>query len=108
MVAADFATSHVYVKNSTTFHHQQTISEDQITVSVVDITGDGLRLLIIHKSPRIRIYNNINGHFTLFQTIVPSNGALNAEAGVISDDHQWVVFGTNSFPGQIEVYKFNG
>ena len=48
------------------------------------------------------IYENSNGAFTLFQELSLSV----PYAGAITDDHEWVVFGTDD--GNMYVFKFNG
>ena len=53
-------------------------------------------LLLIEERSQIKIYMNSFNVFNLFQTITPHDGALNTDAGAITDDHQWVVFGTTS------------
>ena len=40
--------------------------------------------------------------------MIPANGSTRTAAGAITDDHQWVVFGTFGTPYELEVYKFNG
>ena len=57
----------------------------------------------------VRIYQNINNEFTLFQTLTPSDGSFfSTSTGVITDDHQWVVFGTLNGSKVVDVYKFDG
>ena len=51
--------------------------------------------------------NNVdpNNQFSLFQTITPSDGSKNIYTGAITDDHQWMFFGSGS--GTVSVYTFN-
>ena len=63
---------------------------------------------MVDYDAKIRIYENINDTFILFQTLDPANGSTITTAGAITDDHQWVVFGTYNIHYELEVYKFNG
>ena len=62
-------------------------------------------LLEIEFNAKIRIYKNTNNNFSLFQTLTPSDGSANTQAGAITDDSQWVVFGTWNASGIVDVYK---
>ena len=42
----------------------------------------------------IKIYQNINDKFVLFQELADYSGSEYAYGGAISDDHEWVAFST--------------
>ena len=65
-------------------------------------------LLEVYYFAKIRIYKNTNNTFTLFQTLSPSDGSSHTLAGAITDDHEWVVFGTRYSTRVVDVYKFDG
>ena len=54
----------------------------------------------------IRIYNNINNIFTLSQTLFTLDASGITYSGAITNDHEWLVFGTNY--NNIYVYKLSG
>ena len=98
--------AYVYLpKDNFTLH--QTITDSESDVWVTDLTGDGQFLLVIELEAKVRIYKNRNRLFSLFQTITPSDNSSEIYTGAITDDHEWVVFGTWEFH-TIEVYKYNG
>ena len=57
-------------------------------------------LLVVDSDGKVRIYENINDTFTLFQTLTPLSG-LSLTTGAITDDHEWVVFATIYSPSEI-------
>ena len=65
-------------------------------------------LLAANRGGKIEIYNNVNNQFTAFQTLTPSDGGSLLYTGVITDDHEWVLFGTYSGSHIVDVYKFDG
>ena len=42
----------------------------------------------------IKVYQNINDTFVLFQELANYNGNASAYGGAITDDHEWVAFST--------------
>ena len=78
--------TYIYLKSSNLFSMQQRITDSSSEIYVIDLTGDGKKLLVVEWLANIRIYENINNIFHLFQTIIPSNGAITTAAGAITDD----------------------
>ena len=67
---------------------------------VTDLTSDGQVLLMVDG--KLKIYKNVNDIFILSQELPNST----PYAGAITDDHEWVVFGTHT--GNIHIYKLSG
>ena len=63
---------------------------------------------MVERDAKIRVYENIDNTFTLLQMFTPSGGSTATRAGAITDDHEWIVFGTWNSPSEIEIHKFNG
>ena len=55
----------------------------------------------------IKIYQNINDTFVLFQELANYNGNRTSYGGAITDDHELVAFAT-AYIYQVYVFKFNG
>ena len=96
------------MNNQGTFSHHQTIIESTHNVTIVDLTGDGKMLLEVNLDANIKIYKNLNNTFTILQTLTPSDGASQTKAGAITDDHEWIAFGTWNSAKVVDIHKFDG
>ena len=94
LVGANIGDIYVYSKNENIFTHDYSLTASSTSIFVADITGDGTMLLEVDHNKDIRVYKNVDGHLNLFQTLNPSDNSTSPKAGAITDDHQWIVFGT--------------
>ena len=60
----------MYLKNEGSFYSSQNITDSSSDIEATDLTGDGEMLLVVENDAIIRIYENINETFTLFQTLI--------------------------------------
>ena len=86
LVASSGHNAYIYLQSKKTFSLHQTIALTS-SVMVSDITSDGQRLLLVEVNNRIRIYENINDTFSLFQALTANHGTTTTYAGAITDDY---------------------
>ena len=108
MVAADDQKTYIHLKDSGhNFSPSQTLTEATDKVMLTDITADGSKLLEIDQNGNARVYENNNNVFTLAQTLTPSTATTDARGGAITDDGQWIAFG--SWSGKfVDIFKWTG
>ena len=55
--------TYIYMKNSSTYMHTQTLTDSESYVVLTDISDDGEYLVVVDLYVKIRIYKNINDTF---------------------------------------------
>ena len=95
--------TYIYRRQNKTFSLNQTISGNG-DVYVTDLTSDGKVLLMVQNS-LIQIYKNIDNVFTYSQTIYPNDGSPITYAAAITDDGEYLAFGTRQ--QNINIFRLN-
>ena len=54
------------------------------------------------------MYQNVNNKFNFFQVFTPIDSVIVNSAGIVSDDHNWIVLARQLTPPFLNLYKFNG
>ena len=94
LVASDNDAIYIYEGKSFGFNQISFIWFANMFCQTVDITGDGNFLLIVNFFSQIIILERGSDGYNNFETIIHPNN-INLSSGAITDDHQWVVYGTS-------------